>query len=102
MDITKPSEVKEVENLENPPPAEVVVKNDETPVEVVADQGGDNTTADVNNGDASASAAVEVSETNAAAENDSGTGDQESSGAGEDENSGDQESTDEPAEIKVC
>lgn len=101
MDIPKPSEVKEVENSENASPAEVVVKNDEPPVEAVADQGGDNTPANENNGDASAAAAVEDSETNPAAENDSGTADQESSGAGEDKNSGDQESADEPPEIKV-
>lgn len=88
MDIPKPSEVKEVDNSENAAPAEVVVKNDEPPVEADADQGSDNTPADENNGDASAAAAVEDSETNAA--------------AGEEEISGDQESTDERPEIKVA
>lgn len=89
--------VQEVESSENPAPAEVV-KN-EPPVEADVDQGGDSAPADENNEDASAAAAVDDSETNPAAENDSGTADQESSGAGEEEN---QESTDEPPEIKVA
>lgn len=101
MDIPKPSEVKEVENPENAAPAEVVVKNDEPPVEADADQGSDNSPAQENNGDAPAAAAVEDVETSPAAENDSGAAD-ESSGAGEEENSGDQESTDEQPEIKVA
>ncbi|CAK9313055.1 unnamed protein product [Citrullus colocynthis] len=100
VDIPKPSEVKEVENPENAAPAEVVVKNDEPPVEADADQGSDNSPAQENNGDAPAAAAVEDVETSPAAENDSGAAD-ESSGAGEEENSGDQESTDEQPEIKL-
>ncbi|XP_022131889.1 cytochrome c oxidase subunit 6b-1-like [Momordica charantia] len=88
--------VQEVESSENPAPAKVV-KN-EPPVEADVDQGGDSAPADENNEDASAAAAVDDSETNPAAENDSGTADQESSGAGEEEN---QESTDEPSEIKL-
>ncbi|XP_022997269.1 cytochrome c oxidase subunit 6b-1-like isoform X1 [Cucurbita maxima] len=87
VDILKPSEVKEVENSENAAPAEIVVKNDEPPVEADADKGSNNPPADENNGDASAAAAVEDSETNAA--------------AGEEEISGDQESTDEQPEIKL-
>lgn len=95
MDIPLPSEVKEVENAENAAPAEVVVKNDEPPVEADADQSSDNPPAEE-------SPAVEDSETGPAAENDSGAAaEEESSGAGEEENSGDQESTDEQPEIKV-
>ncbi|KGN62709.1 cytochrome c oxidase subunit 6b-1 [Cucumis sativus] len=100
VDIPQPSEVKEVENSENAAPAEVVVKNDEPPVEAVADQSSDIPPAEESNGDSSA-AAVEDSETSPAAENDSGAAEEESSGAGEEENSGDQESTDERPEIKL-
>ncbi|KAA0065134.1 hypothetical protein IC582_006405 [Cucumis melo] len=95
VDIPLPSEVKEVENAENAAPAEVVVKNDEPPVEADADQSSDNPPAEE-------SPAVEDSETGPAAENDSGAAaEEESSGAGEEENSGDQESTDEQPEIKL-
>lgn len=102
LEVPKPSEVKEVESSENPAPAVLVLKKDEPPVKADADQGGDSAPADENNVDASAAAAVENSEANPAAENDSGTADQESSGPGEEEDSGDQESTDEPQEIKVA
>ncbi|XP_038886001.1 cytochrome c oxidase subunit 6b-1-like [Benincasa hispida] len=101
VDIPNPSEVKEVENSENAAHAEVVVKNDEPPVEAEANQGSDDSPAEENNGDAPAAAAVEDSETSPAAENDSGAADEESSGAGGEENSGDQESTDERPEIKL-